>query len=262
MRGVDEQVSKRRLSTRSVIVAAAVAAAACTTPGCSSEAQFTTQFAPEYPKTPHATASVFGVYKDGRMSSEAWEDISRAIAPAFGRGPCEAAFGLTDVEPSLALSAAVDDYARADGPDDELLDVYGPLAEGDLVLVVSVAGHPQAKTTDPNLAREANGAGAMPARGIGRHGSGQMGGTGSPGARSRNVADPRNTFEVAVSVFSPQLHRSVGVVALAYSGQSTAEAFQSMANKLRATLPNVTCVGWKRGGHVDAQRLQALLESK
>jgi hypothetical protein len=61
------------------------------------------------------------------------------------------------VSSNAALASAVDEYARADGPTDDLLAQLAPAAQGDLVLVLTFAG----KLPEP--ATDAGAAGAAPA---------------------------------------------------------------------------------------------------
>src|ERR1700722_13130989 len=86
--------------------------------GCS-DAQITTRYAPTFTHAPH-TVSLLGVYKDGRMNPDVWEQIGPALSTPLG-GKCGPGYDSL-VNGNPALSAAIDDYARANGIGDDLLD--------------------------------------------------------------------------------------------------------------------------------------------
>ncbi|HEY6458588.1 MAG TPA: hypothetical protein VIY73_00515, partial [Polyangiaceae bacterium] len=109
-----------------------------TLPGCADEAQFTSRFASDFVHGRHAV-SVLGVFKDGQMSNDAWESIGSQLSAPFGT-TCQTGYGQL-VTSNPPLSAAIEDYVRANGPGDELLEQLAPAATGDLVVVFTVAGH-------------------------------------------------------------------------------------------------------------------------
>ncbi|HEV3191133.1 MAG TPA: hypothetical protein VGY54_11580 [Polyangiaceae bacterium] len=190
-----------------------------------------TRFGPDFTPGRH-TVSVLGVYKDGQMSTEAWNAIAARIAPSLGSPTCEAGYGNTLSKTNGGLASAIDDYARDNGPTDELLTELAPAAQGDLILVLTVAGKPPVpKKVSVQDAPPAQGAGMGQMRG-GRRGGGQ-------GARE----DP-NFFEMSALLFSVAQVRSVAVVSMQYSGQNVDEAITNFATKLHGTLPATKCTGW------------------
>jgi len=193
-----------------------------------------TQFAPDFTPARH-TVSVLGVYKDGQMSTEAWNAIAPRMAPSLGSLTCEAGYGNTLGKTNGGLASAIDDYARDNGPTDELLTEIAPAAQGDLILVLTVAGKPpvpkKVSVQDAPSARGAQGVGMGPMR-RGRRGEGQ-------GTRE----DP-NLFEVSALLFSVAQERSVAVVSMQYSGQNVDDALTNFAAKLHETLPAAKCTGW------------------
>lgn len=102
-------------------------------------ASFTTKLASDFPPSGH-TVSVFGVFKEGRMSPEAWGDLGGKLSAAFAGTACAAEYSDELLASNAPLSSAIDDYARANGIGDELLDAVAPAATGDLVVVFTIAG--------------------------------------------------------------------------------------------------------------------------
>jgi hypothetical protein len=226
-------------------------------PACSQDAQFTTRFAADFVHPSH-TVSVLGVFRDGRMSSDAWETVGPKLSTPFGK-TCDTAYGaLIGTNPTL--SAAIDDYVRANGPGDELLEQLAPAATGDLIVVYTVAGHvaPKAASTGPDTSGVSGGApgGAM-------SGGSKYRGSRQSTTPGRGMATPTNTnaaFEVSASFYSVSGRRSVGVVAMGYDGPSLDEALQRMAAKLGMTLPQSTCGGWNLEAHLDEAKIRELIE--
>lgn len=99
-----------------LIASGLLAALACTS--CGDDA-FTVRFAPEYPRG-QASVSVLGVFKDGRMSAEAWEQLGPTLAASFGS--CTPLYGTQFLANDGEIASGIDDYVRANGVTDELLD--------------------------------------------------------------------------------------------------------------------------------------------
>jgi hypothetical protein len=237
----------RRLA---VIVALAVL------PACSDEAQFTTRFASDFTHPGH-TVSVLGVFRDGRMSSDAWDTVGGPLSTPFGK-TCETAYGAL-VGSNPTLSGAIDDYVRANGPGDELLEQLAPAATGDLVVVFTVAGHIATKKTPaPDTAAVSGGAPG------GSMSSGKYRGARPGGGAGRGMAPPTSTnaaLEVSASIYSVTTHRSVGLLAMGYDGASLDEALQRMATRLGLALPQSTCAGWDWSkATVDDAKIRELIE--
>src|SRR5262249_1056360 len=61
--------------------------------GCASEdAHFEVQSAPDF-RSQGVSLSVFGVFRDGRMSVDAWDQLGPKLSPSFGNAMCDVAFG-------------------------------------------------------------------------------------------------------------------------------------------------------------------------
>jgi hypothetical protein len=252
-------MARRFNPTVAVVGAAAWAALAA---GCSDAAQFSTRYAPSFTHAPH-TVSLLGVYKDGRMNSEVWEQIGPGLSAPLG-GKCGPGYdGLVASNPDL--SAAIDDYARANGIGDDLLDQLAPAATGELVMVVTIAGHVGTKGQDlPDTSAVQSTAPATMGskyRGMGGQGGAGMGGMGGTRGPTGAMRKPRaltdgDSFEMSASLFSVKEHKSIGMVAMSYSGPSVDDAVSKLAAKLGVELPGTTCTGWDWGNTVDPQKIR------
>jgi len=228
--------------------------AACGTP----DAVYATNFAPDFTPAGH-TVSVLGVFKDGRMSSEAWDAVAAKVSRSLGAAKCEAAYAEVASSPNHALWTAIDDYTQANGPTDDLLARIAPAARGDLVLVVIVAGKLPApekiKVQDEQLQR---GAGTM---GGGRAGSGSLGGMRNNGGRMfKTEAIPVDRLDMSASLFSVPKATSVALVALQYSGQSLDDAMAKFTGKLAGSLPGATCTGWNWEAKIDPETIRQSID--
>jgi hypothetical protein len=235
--------------------ACALAGALASAPGCASEAQFSVLYGADFRASPHRSASVFGVYKGGRLTSEAWDEIAQRLGPAWSAGPCRPAFGDARLGSSLSLSGAVDDFARANGPTDDLLDLFGGAAKGDTILLVTLAGTPPTASRTADLAPTSPSATQAPISGYAqRRGRGALPG----GTMVRDGARDRAVFEMSASLFSVPQHHAVAVIAMNYSGASLEEAYRKFGEKLAAELPGLACAGWRDDAPVDDARVRAL----
>jgi hypothetical protein len=209
-----------------IAVVVAFAAASCG-PG---DSRFTTQVAPAFEPARH-TVSVFGVYKDGQMSTDSWGGVAGAMSPVFGGNMCDAAYTDSFVASNPSLSSAIDDVVRADGFSDPLLTRIAPAAKGDLVLVLTMSGQlPVHLKTSLATEAAANG----------RPGSGR----GTRGGRPSATRRDDNVLDISAILFSVRERRSVGVVENQYSGASFDQAIAAFAERLAHTLPGARCATW------------------
>jgi hypothetical protein len=236
----------RFLRAPSITLVLLVAVAACD----QSDVLFTTKVPSDLARTTHA-ASVLGVYRDGRMSMAGWDVLAPYVEPALGSAHCEVGYD-TLVGSNAALASAVDDYARANGPTDELLAQLAPAAQGDLILVLTFAG----KLPEPVLDAEAVGASPAPAAG-GGSGRGRSAGLGGPHAAQSDSPRDANQLEISASLFSVSLGRSVALVGLQYLGKEKDDAMAKFAAKLKQSLPNMRCVGWSWKASIDPERVRS-----
>jgi len=223
----------------STALAAGLALAACGP----ADARFTTHVAPDF-APPRHVVSVLGVYKDGQMSADAWETIRARVSRALGGAACDAGYADTLIASNGALSSAIDDYARSNGPTDELVTQLAPAAKGDLVVVITLSGQlpgPKPKTT-------VNGGPAAPPPGGPAGGGRQRRVTHNPGFAA---SGDTNELDLSASLFSVPLHRSVGLVTMQYFGASVDDAVAQFSDRLAATLPDARCDGWQWTSTID-----------
>ena len=230
---------------------------------CSDDAQFTTRFASDFAPAQH-TVSVLGVFKDGQMSAEAWESVGPKLSAPFG-ATCDTAYtSLAASNP--ALSSAIDEYVRANGPGDELLEQLAPAATGDVILVFTIAGHVTGKPSSTPDTSTVSGSGASGGQMMGGGASGKYRGAqpgGAGGANGgRGMARPNAVaaFEVSASLYSVSQKRAVGFVTMQYDGPTQDDALQRMARKLGVSLPSARCAGWDWKTKVDDNRIRTLIE--
>jgi hypothetical protein len=181
------------------------------------------------------TVSVFGVFHDGRMSTDSWAPLSGAVSSALGKSSCAVGWGagLRQAEPELAQW--VDDSARDNGVTDEMLGRVSTRAQGDFVMTLMVYKHmPRSRAGDP-AARARARAGPPVAR---RRGYGRRPRLGPEEPEDR-------VFELSASLYSVRGRRMVAEIDLRYAGDDLDEAMKAFATKLRGLLPGASCVGWK-----------------
>jgi len=225
---------------------------------CSGDAQLTSRFASGFTHAPH-TLAVLGVYKDGRMSSDAWEQVGPGLSRPFG-ATCDQGFAQLESK-NQPLSGVIDDYTRANGVGDDLLEQLAPAAQGDLILVVTVAGRVGSKGSnlpDTNtLSSGTPGIGSSKYRtgsGIGSPVGGPTRGSGG----MRRPLDTTSAFEMSASLYSVADKKAVGIVTLEYDGKSVDDAVARLAERLGTELPGSRCGGWNWDVKVDDQRIRDL----
>jgi hypothetical protein len=234
---------------RSTIAVGALACAVSTT-ACIPKVRWDTTATADFVPSGH-TVSVFGVYKDGQMSSEGWDVLRPRLEPVLGGHECPIAGGGTggDEGPLLAVIA---DYARTNGPTEDLLAQLAPAAEGDLILVLVEAGKlppPDAKVSVVNSSAP----GPSP--------SGTKGSAGfSAYAPDKRSAAPHDVLQLSASLFSVAQGKSVALLDMQYSGDSIAEAESAFSARVGRLLPAATCKGWNWSANVDPERIRKLAE--
>jgi hypothetical protein len=93
--------------------------------------------------------------------------------------------------------------------------------------------------------------------GNGRHGAGQ----GIRGGQRGPVTD-HNVFELAVSLYSVKTHKSVGQIAMNYTGKSVDDALARFAQRFSAETAGSTCAGWTVDPSVDGTAIRKLAEDE
>jgi hypothetical protein len=246
----------------SSVIAAAVGLAAPAAFGLASvscsdpHTHFTTRVASDFPVSGH-TVSVFGIFKEGRMSADTWDELGPTLSAAFATGACQAEYRDELVAGNAPLSTAIDDYVRANGIGDELLDAVAPAATGDMIVVFTIAGKVAGGGID-------GGTYAMPPTtpNIMQRGTAGYRGQHGPmiGGPMRSFGGSSDALEVSASLYSVAQHRSVALVAMRYYGDSLGDALSQLTAKLRATVPGSTCGAWNANVRVDDQRIRELVE--
>jgi len=220
------------------------------------DAHFSTKVASDF--TPaRRTVSVLGVFKDGRMSADGWSALAPRLAPALGAQRCEVGYD----ELAAAggpLADAIDDFARANGPSDELLGELSPAAKGELVLVLTYAG----KLPDRSMA-DAGAAGSRstaPAFGASARGGMRGGGMGGRAPLNSEAHVDSNVLDLSASLYSVDKARAVALVTMQYSGTSLDDAMSRFAAKLSESLGGSRCVGWNWDNKIDPEKIRRAID--
>lgn len=232
--------------------------------GCGSDAKFATNYDPAFRRATNAV-SVLGVYKDGRMSSEAWNDLGPRFASAFGGEACDVFYSDALLAKDPALAAAVDDEARANGVTDSLAGALAPASGAETIAFVTVLGHAGHEPKGDKVMSESTAAPSPVGGGGGGRsgGGGRRGGGGAPsGGGGPSTGDaPHDVLEVAMALYSVREHRTVGIVAMKYDGESNSEGYAAFVAKVRAELPGAKCVPWKCDVRIDPDSMKALSDA-
>jgi hypothetical protein len=230
-------------------------------PACFSDYTYKAQFVEGFKGGAHKV-SVLGVFKDGRMDFEAWDALAPSFSATLG-GKCAAGYDTSFVAAHQTLAAAIDDVVRADGLDDDLLKEIAPAAQGDLLVVFTLAGHVEKARID---IKDSQPGGSMGGGGMG--GGGAMGGGGPAGTHATMPsggghhlpASSTAALDLSATMFSPSQGASVAVVQLEYTGEDATEAVKEFAAKVRGAIPGSTCEGWNWSAPIDERRLREMVE--
>jgi hypothetical protein len=209
---------------------------------CWGKAAMSVQYAGGFQPAGHKI-SIFGVYKDGRMNSEAWGGIAPGVSKALGGKRCDVAYGAAAFPADRDLTHAIDEYATANGPTDDLLGQIAPAAAGDLVMVLTVAGHlpVPVKVSVQDQPQQVGSGGAYGARG-----------------KHRGKEFDLNELQLAAQVFSVAEGKTVAVVNLDYTGESMDEAWTKFTAQVGESLPGSECAGWRADAKLDADKIRSL----
>ena len=240
-----------------------IIAAALLQLGCADQdVQFDIKYAKDA-KLDRVTVSVFGVFQDGRLSIESWEQLGPVISAPFGVKSCETVYTTHMLNSTPKLAAAVDDYAKDNGISDELLAEFVPMARGQLIMALTIVGHSmmsRAGETQSKPAKKSGGGGV----GLGMRG---MGG----GRRGRQMSAPaaetssdeRNQpIYISAEFYSVAQHKPMATVSMKYTGKNGDEALDKFVARLRREFPAAQCNGWTEQVLVDDQRILKLVEQQ
>jgi len=189
------------------------------------------------------TISVLGVYKDGRMSVDAWSPLSVQISAALGAPQvCEPAFGSRLQREDEVLFSSIDDEAKNDGITEALLAKLAPSAQGDVILAITVHGG-VGLTTDKT--DKASPPPRTPPPGGGGMGRGLAGQRGAGSQREATNLGPRpKLFELTASLFSSKQRVPLARLTLDYTGSSADDAVRQFSQELGKLVPHSVCKGW------------------
>jgi len=178
-----------------------------------------------YTVTP-TSASVFGVFHDGRLDEHAWDSYSRALS-SFGR-TCDARYTHDWIAAHEDDAKSIADDARQNGFSDDLFAKVASGAKGDAVLLLVVAGKPPVV-----LSREVRQRPVNPA---------QM--TKPASTTYVHTVTDGNAFEITATIWSRKEHRSIAELDMTYGGQDMDEALGRFADAFGKSFPGWTCAGW------------------
>jgi hypothetical protein len=232
------------LRARALAIALASTAVSCG----AGDAHFAARTAPGFTPQGHVV-SVFGVFKEGLMSVDAWESMKTRISGVLGAGSCDAGYADTLVTGNPSLAGAIDDYTRSMGPTDGLVAQLAPAAKGDLVMVLAVSGQigaPQAKGPAPTTPNPRQAGGGHRRRT-----------TNVPGA---NGAPDGNELELSASLYSVPEHKPVGLVTMQYFGTTLDDALTKFTERLGAMLPAAHCDGWQWTASIDPDAIRRSID--
>ena len=232
----------------------AVLALSFVTLACAEDAaQFSVKYAPDFAQGDGAV-SVFGVFRDGRLSPETWAEFGPALSPPLGRDLCESAYTTHFISTKPALASAIDAYTKENGVTDQLLEQFAAAAEGKTILALGVVGNPPAKSghsTEGSAASAVRPRGGMRGMGGGRRRPG-------PPPPDPKKSAPRGEYQMFASFFSPRVHHSVATLSMTYSGPSLDDALGKFAERLRAVVSGSRCAGWRWQALIDENRIRTM----
>lgn len=201
------------------------------------------KFAPGFSEGP-TTVSVIGVFQEGRMSSEMWNEVDAKLAPVLGQKSCPVIWGDDLRRSNPDIFEQIDRATQSEGITEDMLDRFSDASEGDAVMVVSL----HVRTT-PVVAPTNQGS-LGPTNPYGGSATGPM-----PGSQGRRTPPPRPTsirpdrwqgqeIRLAATLFSAKRHAAMGRVVLTYLGTNLDDAMKRFVAKVGETLPGSVCKGW------------------
>jgi hypothetical protein len=216
--------------------------------GCEpGDARFASRFASDFAHPGH-TVSVLGVYKDGLMSTDAWETMRPRVSSALGSAACDAGYGDALIASNAPLATAIDDFTRSSGPTDDLVKQLAPAAKGDLVLVLTLSGQ---------LPVEAKSHLGAPTPSTRMAGGGRRRTTNVPGAPS---SPDGNELDFSAYLFSVPRHEPVGLVTMRYYGKTVDDALTKFTQRLGDLLPAARCDGWQWPAGIDPDAIRRSID--
>jgi hypothetical protein len=172
------------------------------------------------------TISVFGVFRDGRVRPEAWDEL----APQLGLSACTAVFGERLRAEDPELFARSDETTKEEGISSAVMAGVAPRAEGRLIVALSIGGQLRTEKRATSAASSIN---SRSSRG------------GRLGPHVRHDPADDSALELGASLYSVEQHAIVARIDVRYTGASEDDALKILREKMQALLPSATCAGWR-----------------
>ena len=203
--------------------------------GCAfADSHFTVDYPTKQMPQGNELVSVFGVFKDGRMRTEAWQELSPRFAGVLGNKPCELAFGDRLRAEDEESYEHFDHEIKDNGITKDTLASFAARAEGKMILAITVLGEAQVATGLGNHTRGMEASATAAQRRM--------------RARSLLPGDERPVaagLDIAVALYSIEAKDNILTLDLHYTGTTLEEAYKRIAMKLEGIIPDARCVGWK-----------------
>lgn len=230
------------MRSRDVCLAASLAALTCS---CGEAGvYYDVKFAPGFAPGP-TTVSVLGVYQDGRMSNETWNELDARLAPVLGQPSCEAIWGEDFRRSNPDLFEQIDRTSQAEGVTEDMLDRFSEAALGDAIMVISL--HVR-RVAESGAQGDATGAGSRNPYSATGPLPGSRGARGGPPPRPGAIRPDRwqgQEIRLAATLFSAKSHQPMGRIVLTYLGTNIDDATRRFVKKIGESLPGSMCKGWK-----------------
>jgi hypothetical protein len=205
--------------------------------GCADASAVHAAYAPEWTRPSRGSISVLGVYRDGRMDADSWDDMEPYAARALGSSTCPL--------PLVEAGAG----SRVDGISDDWLATVAAQATGDYVLVIA----------EQRQSTASSGSGSSPRSGSG--GSGLGNGKAVlllipllPVLAGVLIADEiakekeksrEHAIDFVGVLFSRAAAKTVVAIHSHVTGMPEADARRDFAESLGRLFPGLACSGWK-----------------
>ncbi|APR77867.1 Hypothetical protein A7982_03214 [Minicystis rosea] len=218
-------------------------ALAASVASCEGGTQFAVKYAPEFAPGRKSVA-IFGVFQAGRMSQDAWMPLSGRVSGVLGRpsSSCPVAFSDALKNADAELYEKLDEEVAQNGIADDIIDLVAGKTDAEVIMTVSMHGRIDRGKT-PSVGDDPTVSGARTAAMPGQRSRAEAG-----AARRRHRGGGTTMawhgLELSASLYSVKLKRSVGRIAMRYSGSNIDEAVTLFAQKIGAELPGSTCREW------------------
>jgi hypothetical protein len=219
-------------------------ALALSTASCGDETSVKVRYAEGFTPGPNAV-SVLGVYRDGRMSVDAWGPLALPLSTALGaRAVCEPGFSARLQRDNEPLFASIDEQAKNEGVTEDLLNKLAPSAQGDVILTVTMHGSVGRSSSD-KVSDEPPQRSMPSMRGMGAQGGGARGG---PQRQASPRPPPPRVLEMSAMLFSARQGKPLARLTVMYGGTNAEEAVKMFAAEVGKMVPGSSCKGWSWGG--------------